>query len=333
MSALNKQVLLASRPQGSVTEDNFRIVEVPVGKPGPGEVLVKNEWLSLDPYMRGRMSDAKSYAKSAEIGEVMVGQTVGEVVESRDPNFKPGDKVLTPLGWQLYGIASAKELTRIDAKRAPESYYLGILGMPGITAWFGLFEIGQPKPGNTVVVSAASGAVGSIVGQLAKIKGCRVVGIAGGRTKCDYVVKDLGFDACIDYKAGNLLADLREHCPKGVDVDFENVGGVILDTVLRVMNLFSRIVVCGLIAEYSATEPYGYKSLRSVLVNRIRMQGMIFLDWKDRYGEALDGLSGYFAEGKLKYRESIVERIDQAPKGLIALLKGDNFGKQLVKLA
>ena len=333
MSALNKQVLLASRPQGAVTEDNFRIVEAPVGKPGPGEVLVKNEWLSLDPYMRGRMSDAKSYAKSTEIGEVMVGQTVGEVVESSDPNFKPGDKVLTPLGWQLYAIASAKELTRIDARRAPVSYYLGILGMPGITAWFGLFEIGQPKPGNTVVVSAASGAVGSIVGQLAKIKGCRVVGIAGGKTKCDYVVKDLGFDACIDYKAGNLLADLREHCPKGVDLDFENVGGVILDTVLRVMNLFSRIVVCGLIAEYSATEPYGYKSLRSVLVNRIRMQGMIFLDWKDRYGEALDGLSGYLAEGKLKYRESIVEGIDQAPKGLIALLKGDNFGKQLVKLA
>jgi NADPH-dependent curcumin reductase CurA len=332
MSALNKQVLLASRPQGAVTEDNFRIVEVPVGKPGPGEVLVKNEWLSLDPYMRGRMNDAKSYAKSAEIGAVMVGQTVGEVVESGDPNFKSGDKVLTPLGWQLYGIASAKELTRIDAKRAPESYYLGILGMPGITAWFGLFEIGQPKPGNTVVVSAASGAVGSIVGQLAKIKGCRVVGIAGGKTKCDYVVKDLGFDACIDYKAGNLLADLREHCPKGVDVDFENVGGVILDTALRVMNLFSRIVICGLIAEYSATEPYGYKNLRSVLVNRIRMQGMIFVDWKDRYSEALDGLSGYLAEGKLKYRESIVEGIDKAPKGLIALLKGDNFGKQLVKL-
>ena len=195
MAALNKQLLLASRPQGVVTEDNFRIVEVPVGKPGPGEVLVKNEWLSLDPYMRGRMSDAKSYAKSTEIGEVMVGQTVGEVVESRDPNFKSGDKVLTPLGWQLYGIANAKELTRIDARRAPVSCYLGILGMPGITAWFGLFEIGQPKPGNTVVVSAASGAVGSIVGQLAKIKGCRVVGIAGGKTKCDYVVKDLGFDA------------------------------------------------------------------------------------------------------------------------------------------
>ena len=333
MAVLNKQVLLASRPQGAVTEDNFRFVDVPVGKPGPGEVLVRNEWLSLDPYMRGRMSDAKSYAKSTEIGEVMVGQTVGEVVESNDPNFKAGDKVLTPLGWQLYGIVSAKELTRIDAKRAPASYYLGILGMPGITAWFGLSEIGQPKPGDTVVVSAASGAVGGVVGQLARIKGCRVVGIAGGKTKCDYVVKDLGFDACVDYKAGNLLGDLRQQCPKGVDVDFENVGGVILDTVLRVMNLRSRVVVCGLIAEYSATEPYGYKMLRSVLVNRIRMQGMIVFDWKDRYGEALTGLSGYLAEGKLKYRESIVEGIDNAPKGLIALLKGENFGKQLVKLA
>ena len=329
----NRQVLLQRRPTGLPVPEDFAIAEGPLPEPGPGEVLLRGIYLSLDPYMRGRMSDAKSYAKSAEIGEVMVGQTVGEVVESRDPNFKSGDKVLTPLGWQLYGIASAKELTRIDARRAPESYYLGILGMPGITAWFGLFEIGQPKPGNTVVVSAASGAVGSIVGQLAKIKGCRVVGIAGGKTKCDYVVKELGFDACIDYKAGNLLVDLREHCPKGVDVDFENVGGVILDTALRVMNLFSRIVICGLIAEYSATEPYGYKNLRSVLVNRIRMQGMIFVDWKDRYSEALDGLNGYLAEGKLKYRESIVEGIDKAPKGLIALLKGDNFGKQLVKLA
>jgi NADPH-dependent curcumin reductase len=333
MATLNKQVILASRPQGAVTEDNFRLVEARVGTPGPGEVLVKNEWLSLDPYMRGRMSDAKSYAKSVEIGEVMVGQTVGEVVESNDPNFKEGDKVLTPLGWQLYGIASTKELTKVDATRVPASYYLGILGMPGMTAWFGLLQIGQPEPGNTVVVSAASGAVGSVVGQLARIKGCRVVGIAGGKSKCDYVVNDLGFDACIDYKAGDLLADLREHCPKGVDVNFENVGGVILDTVLRVMNLSSRIVVCGLISEYNAAEPYGYKMLRSVLVNRIRMQGMIIFDFKDRYSEALKGLNGYLAEGKLKYRESIVEGIDNAPKGFIALLKGENFGKQLVKLA
>jgi hypothetical protein len=330
MTALNKQVLLASRPQGGATEQNFRIVEAPVAKPGPGEVLIKNEWLSLDPYMRGRMSDAKSYVPPAQLGEVMVGQTVGEVIESQDPRFKPGDKVLTQLGWQLYGAAKGSELTPIDTKRAPASYYLGILGMPGITAWFGLSEIGQPKAGETVVVSAASGAVGSVVGQLAKIKGCRAVGIAGGKAKCDYVVQELGFDACVDYKAGHLLDNLRKACPKGVDVDFENVGGEILDTLLRLMNRFSRIVVCGLIAEYN--EPYGYKALRSVLVNRIRMQGMIVFDWKDRYREALEALVRYHAEGKLKYRESVVHGIDNAPKGLIALLKGENFGKQLVKL-
>jgi NADPH-dependent curcumin reductase CurA len=240
--------------------------------------------------------------------------------------------VLTHLGWQLYGIAKANELTKIDIKRAPASYYLGVLGMPGITAWFGMLEIGQPKSGETVVVSAASGAVGSVAGQLAKIKDCRVVGIAGGPAKCEYVVQELGFDACVDYKAGNLLQDLRDRCPKGVDVDFENVGGVILDTMLRVMNPFSRIVVCGLIAEYNATEPYGYKMLRSVLVNRIKMQGMIVFDWKNRYGEALKGLGSYLAEGRLKYRESVVHGLDNAPKGLIALLKGENFGKQLVKL-
>jgi NADPH-dependent curcumin reductase len=332
MAVLNRQVLLANRPQGSVSEDNFKIVETPIAAPGPGEVLIKSEWLSLDPYMRGRMNDAKSYVPPARLGEVMVGQTAGEVVESQDPNFKPGDKVLTQLGWQLYGVAKGKDLNKIDAKRAPISHYLGVLGMPGITAWFGLLEIGQPKPGETVVVSAASGAVGSVVGQLAKIKGCRVVGIAGGPAKCEYVVQQLGFDAYIDYKAGNLLQDLRTLCAKGVDVCFENVGGVILDTTLRVMNLYSRIIICGLIAEYNATEPYGYKMLRSVLTNRIRMQGMIVFDWKDRYGEALKGLSGYLAEGKLKYRESIVEGLDNAPKGLIALLKGENFGKQVVKL-
>jgi NADPH-dependent curcumin reductase CurA len=202
--------------------------------------------------------------------------------------------------------------------------------MPGVTAWMGLLDIAQPQPGESVVVSAASGAVGSVVGQLAKLKGCRAVGIAGGKAKCDYVVQELGFDACVDYKAGNLLDNLRKACPKGVDVDFENVGGGILDTLLRVMNRFSRIVVCGLIAEYN--EPYGYKALRSVLVNRIRMQGMIVFDWKDRYGEALEALVRYHAEGKLKYRESVVHGIDNAPKGLIALLKGENFGKQLVKL-
>jgi NADPH-dependent curcumin reductase CurA len=333
MTATNKQVLLASRPQGWVSEDNFRIVEAPVVKPDASEVLVRNEWLSLDPYMRGRMNDVKSYAPSARLGEVMVGQTVGEVIESRDPRFKPGDRVLTQLGWQLYGVAKASDLTPIDVTHAPASFYLGILGMPGITAWFGLSEIGRPKAGETLVVSAASGAVGSVAGQLAKIAGCRVVGIAGGPAKCEYVVKELGFDACIDYKDGNLLQDLRQACPRGVDVDFENVGGEILDTVLRVMNPYSRIILCGLIAEYNATPPYGYTMLRSVLVNRIKMQGMIVFDWKDRYGEALQGLGGYLAEGKLKYRESVVEGIDNAPKGFIALLKGANFGKQVVRLA
>ncbi len=328
----NRQVLLASRPRGAVTEDNFRIVDAPLAAPDAGEVLVRNDWLSLDPYMRGRMNDAKSYAPSVQLGQVMVGQTVGEVLESRDPRFKPGDKVLTHLGWQLYGVAKGSELTPIDTGRAPASCYLGVLGMPGITAWLGLSEIGQPKAGETFVVSAASGAVGGVAGQLAKVRGCRAVGIAGGQAKCDYVVRELGFDACIDYKAGNLLQDLRDACPKGVDVYFENVGGEILDTLLRVMNPFSRIVVCGLIAEYSATEPYGYTMLRSVLVNRIRMQGMIVFDWKDRYGEAVEGLAGYLAEGKLKYRESVVHGIDNAPKGLIALLTGGNFGKQLVKL-
>jgi hypothetical protein len=333
MTTMNRQMVLASRPQGAVTVENFRLVEAPVPAPGEGEVLVKNEWLSLDPYMRGRMSDAKSYVPPAAIGAVMVGQTVGEVVESRHPGLRPGDKVLTSLGWQLYGTAKGKELTLIDASRIPASYYLGILGMPGITAWFGLFEIGEPKAGETVVVSAASGAVGSVAGQLAKSEGCRVVGIAGGRKKRDYVVNELGFDACIDYKAGKLLEELRAACPTGVDVYFENVGGEMLDMLLRVMNVHSRIVVCGLIAEYNATEPYGYKMMRSVLVNRIRMQGMIVFDWKERYGEALADLGARLSAGKLRYRESIVEGLENAPQGLIALLSGGNFGKQVVKLA
>lgn len=329
----NRQVLLASRPQGAIAPENFRIVESDVPAPGEGEVLVRNEWLSLDPYMRGRMSEAKSYVKPVGIGEVMVGQTVGEVVESRDPKLQPGDKVLGALGWQLFGVARDSDLTRVDVTRVPASYYLGILGMPGFTAWFGLHEIGRPKAGETFVVSAASGAVGSVAGQLARAAGCRVVGIAGGKAKCDYVVRELGFDACVDHKAGRLAEDLGAACPKGVDVYFENVGGAMLDTLLAIMNPFSRIVVCGLIAEYNAIEPYGYKRMRSILVNRIRMQGMIVFDWKERYGEALAGLGELVAQGKLKYRESVVEGLDNAPQGLIALLAGGNFGKQLVKLA
>ncbi len=324
----NRRIVLASRPAGWVTQDNFRMEEAPLPAPAEGEVLVRNLWLSLDPYMRGRMSDAKSYAKGVELGEVMVGQTVGEVLESRNPKLKKGEHVLTPLGWQLFG--ATKEATRVDGATAPLSYYLGILGMPGMTAYFGLKEIGRPQPGETVVVSAASGAVGSVVGQLAKLWGCRAVGIAGGPQKCGYVVDELGFDACIDYKAGGLQEALAKACPDGVDVHFENVGGEILDTMLKLMRVGSRIVVCGLISEYNATQPYAYRNIRSVLVNRIRMQGMIVFDWKERYGEAL---AGGLAQHKLKYRESIVEGLENAPEGLISLLKGGNFGKQLVKLA
>jgi hypothetical protein len=329
----NRQVLLASRPRGPVDESNFRIVEAPLPRPAEGEVLVRNQWLSLDPYMRGRMSEAKSYVAPVAIDAVMVGQTVGEVVESRDPRIAVGDVVLTQLGWQTYGVAKAAEVIKVDARRAPASYYLGILGMPGMTAWFGLREIGQPKPGETVVVSAASGAVGSVVGQLAKTLGCRAVGIAGGKAKCDYVVRELGLDACVDHRAGALHEQLEAACPGGIDVDFENVGGVVLDTVLRRMNRNGRVVVCGLIADYDAAQPYGYTRLRAILVNRLRVQGMIVFDWKDRYGEALAGLAELLAQGKLKYRESIVEGIDHAPRALMGLLKGENFGKQLVKLA
>jgi len=326
----NPRWVLASRPLGPVSEANFRLEQAPVPKPGDGEVLVRNLWLSLDPYMRGRMSDAKSYAKGVDIGEVMVGQTIGEVVESRHPSLRMGDMVLTQLGWQLYG--TTHEATKVDKSRAPLSYYLGLIGMPGMTAYFGLKEIGQPKTGETVVVSAASGAVGSVVGQLAKLWGCRAVGIAGGREKCDYVKNELGFDAGLDYKAGALREPMKEACPKGIDVYFDNVGGEIFDLALTRMNLFGRIVVCGTISDYNSTEPYRVRNMRAVLVNRLRLQGMIVYDWKDRYGEALKALGGYFAEGQLKYRESIVQGLENAPRGLIDLLNGKNFGKQLVKL-
>jgi NADPH-dependent curcumin reductase CurA len=333
--SINRAWTLASYPSGWVTEENFKLIESPVPSPKGGEVLVKNLWLSLDPYMRGRMSQAKSYAKGVEVGDVITGETAGEVLESKHPLFKPGDKVITGqrMGWQLYGCAPGDSLTAVDAVRAPLSYYLGCLGMPGLTAWFGMKEIGAPKAGETVVVSAASGAVGSVVGQLAKAWGCRAVGIAGGKAKCDYVVKELGFDACVDYKAGNLQRDLKEACPKGIDVNFENVGGEIFDTILPMMNPFSRIIVCGLISGYNATTPYEMKNIRSVLVNRIRMQGMIVFDWNQRYPEARNELARMVQQGKIKTRESVADGIESAPQAFIGLLKGRNFGKQLVKLA
>ena len=298
MSETNRQILLDNRPQGAVSPTNFRMVDTPMPVAGAGEVLVRNEWLSLDPYMRGRMSDAKSYVPPAALGQVMVGQTVGVVVDSQVAHLRAGDHVVTYLGWQNYGVAKGTDAIKVDVTHVPASCYLGVLGMPGMTAWFGLNEIGQPKAGETVVVSAASGAVGSVVGQLAKAKGCRVVGIAGGKAKCDYVVNELGFDACVDHRADGLLDNLRAACPQGVDVDFENVGGVVLDTLLRLANRHARVIICGLVAEYSMKEPYAHTALRSVLVNRIRMQGMIVFDWQDRYGEAIVALSAMLATGQ-----------------------------------
>jgi len=330
--ARNMQVLLASRPTGWVEESNFKIVETDVPKPGPGEVLVKNLWLSLDPYMRGRMNAAKSYAKYVEIGEVMTGGTVGQVVESGNPKFKVGDYVVGSLGWQLYAISNGEGLAVVDPKLVPLTAYLGVCGMPGGTAWIGLLEHCAPKVGETVLVSAATGAVGGVVGQLAKLQGCRAVGIAGGPKKCEFAVKELGFDACVDYKAGKLLDDLKAACPNGVDNYFENVGGEVLDAAFKVLNPFSRVALCGLIAEYNATEPYGVKMMRSLLVNRVKLQGFIVFDRVDLYQRAIPKLANLVSQGKIKYRETIAEGLQNAPRAFIGLLKGQNLGKQLVKL-
>ena len=332
MSEKNLQVLLASRPAGWVEESNFRIAEAAVPEPKAGEVLVRNEWLSLDPYMRGRMSDAKSYAKPVEIGEVMTGGTAGRITASNHPDFKVGDHVVGPLGWQRYAISDGKMLNKVDASRIPLSAYLGVVGMPGVTAWVGLLDLCAPNAGETVVVTAASGAVGSVVGQLAKIHGCRAVGIAGGAEKCRYVVDELGFDACIDYKAGNLKAEIKTAAPDGIDCLFENVGGAIFDTLLTRMNPSSRIALCGLIADYNAADPYGVKNIRSVLVNRIKMQGFIVFDHLLRWPIAFNELAGHVASGRIKYRESVANGLENAPAAFIGLLQGKNFGKQLVKV-
>ncbi len=328
----NMQILLASRPTGWVTEENFKIVNTPIAKPAQGQILVRNHYLSLDPYMRGRMNDAKSYAAKQELDEVMVGGTVGEVIESNNPKFKVGDIVTGAYGWQQYGCSDGTGVNKVDVSHVPMSAYLGVIGMPGVTAWIGLLDICRPKSGETVVVSAASGAVGSAVGQIAKLNGCRAVGIAGGKAKCDYVVKDLGFDACVDYKAGRLSQDLKAATPEGIDCYFENVGGEILDAVLRRANPFSRIAVCGLISQYNATEPYGVKMFQSILVNRIKVQGFICSDRLNLWPQALQDLVGWVASGKVKYRESVAQGLENAPKTFIGLLKGQNFGKQLVKL-
>lgn len=331
MTETNKQMLLASRPTGWVEEANFKLVETPIPEIADGQVLVRNHFLSLDPYMRGRMNDTKSYAAPVNLGDVMIGGTAGEVVQSKHPNYKAGDKVVGMLGWQHYGVSDGTMLMKVDDRHIPLSAYLGTVGMPGVTAWYGLMEICQPKAGETVVVTAASGAVGSVVGQLAKMHGCRAVGIAGGAEKCRYVVDALGFDACVDYKAGNLWKDIREATPKGIDCLFENVGGEIFDTLLGRMNAFSRIALCGLIAQYN-TEPYPMKNIGSVLINRIRIQGFIVSEHMDRWPQALKELGQGVATGKIKYRETVAEGLENAPQAFIGLLKGANLGKQLVKL-
>jgi NADPH-dependent curcumin reductase len=332
MSTKNIQVIVTELPTDWVKESHFKIIETEMPIPGDGQILVQNNWLSLDPYMRGRMSKSKSYAKGVDVGDVMVGGTAGTVIESKSSLYHVGDQVVTATGWQKYGIANEKEVTKIHSKGIPSSAYVGVLGMPGVTAWMGLMDICQPKAGETVLVDAASGAVGSVVGQLAKAQGCKVVGIAGGPTKCEYVVKELGFDTCVDHKSPTFKDDLKDATPNGVDCLFENVGGMIFDNILARMNPFSRIALCGLVSEYN-TEPHGFKNLRSILVNRIKFQGFIVSDRPEAWPQIIQSLESRILEGKLKYKESIVEGLENAPKAFVGLLKGENFGKQLIKIS
>jgi len=334
----NAQILLASRPVGQATVDNFQWVERDTPALQSGQVLVKHHYLSLDPYMRGRMDDAKSYAVPHPVGEVMLGGTVGEVVESQHPGFAVGDKVVGQGGWQTYSVVDANQpgaLRRVDDTHVPLSYYLGAVGMPGVTAWYGLVKILDPQAGQTVVVSAASGAVGSAFGALARARGCRVVGIAGGEEKCAYVRDELGFDACIDYRANpnlkSMLSALKAACPNGIDGYFENVGGYLLDAVMLRMNAFGRIAVCGMIAGYEG-QPVPMTNPTLILVNRLRVEGFIVSEHMALWPQALKELSALVIEGKLHPRESIAHGLAAAPEAFLGLLKGKNFGKQLVKI-
>ncbi|ODT29890.1 MAG: NADP-dependent oxidoreductase [Hyphomicrobium sp. SCN 65-11] len=331
----NRQVLLAKRPApGLVTPDVFKVADTPLAEPGEGEVRVKIAYVSLDPAMRGWINEGRSYVPPVAIGGVMRSFSVGIVDASRNPAFKVGDAVQGMLGVQQFAISDGKGLVKVDPKLAPLERWVGGLGMPGWTAYFGLLEVGQPKAGETVVVSAASGAVGSIVGQIAKIKGCRAVGIAGGPDKCRYVVDELGFDACIDYKSRNLADQLKAACPKGIDVNFENVGGDILDTVLMQMNVHGRVALCGLISGYNATElPPGPKNLRAVLTQRLTMRGLIVLDWADRVPEAIAQLGAWNREGKLKIREDVrTGGLEAFAETLNLLYTGGNNGKLVLKV-
>jgi NADPH-dependent curcumin reductase CurA len=326
-----QRIVLASRPSGEVQASNFRLETAEIPAIADGQLLVRNHYLSLDPYMRGRMSDAKSYADPQPLDATMIGGTVGQVVESKHPKFAAGDFVAGMFGWSEIGVSDGALLRKLDTTHIPLSAYLGPVGMPGMTAWFGFNQIMQPKAGETVVVSAASGAVGSVVGQLAKLRGCRAVGIAGGKDKCDYVVNELGFDACIDYKAGKLEADLAAATPDGVDAIFENVGGAVFDAALARTNAFARVALCGMIAGYNG-EDVPIRNARVLLTNRLTVRGFIVSEHIELWPQGLGELGGLVATGKLKYRESIAEGLAAAPEAFMGLLKGKNFGKQLVKL-
>src|SRR5882724_509461 len=330
----HRRVVLVRRPPGEPAESDFRVEEAPVPEPKHGEVLVKVLYLSLDPYQRGRMRDAASYAAAVGLNEVMTGGTVGEVVKSNHPGFKEGDIVEDRLGWQEYAIAGGSTLRKVDPTIAPISTANGVLGMPGMTAYFGLLEVGQPKAGETIVVSAASGAVGQVVGQIGKIMGCRVVGIAGGPKKCAFVKDELGFDACLDYKAEkDLDAALRAACPNGIDVYFDNVGGEISDAVFRNLGFFARVALCGSISQYNASAvAMGPRLLGTFVGKRVTMRGFIVSDFVSRWGAALRQMGEWVKSGKIKYREDVVQGIDKAPRAFIGMLRGENFGKQLVKM-
>jgi NADPH-dependent curcumin reductase CurA len=331
----NRQFKLAKRPVGMVKREDFNFVTEPAGEPGPGEVLVKVLYLSLDPAMRGWMNEGKSYVPPVGIGEVMRAGGAGRVIKSNDPKFKEGEHVVGITGVQEYAVLKAKGLTAVDAKLAPLPVYLGTLGMPGMTAYFGLLDVGSFKPGDTVVVSGAAGAVGQVVGQVAKLKGAgKVVGIAGGPDKCRFAVEKLGFDACIDYKGGKLKEELKSACPKGVDLYFDNVGGEILDVVLTQLAMHARIVICGAISQYNNTTPVkGPSNYLSLLVNRARMQGMVVFDYAARYGEAAREMGGWLAAGKMQSREDVVEGLETFPDTLLKLFRGENFGKLVLKVA
>ncbi len=329
----NKQWLLAARPQGEPTRDNWQYTETELAEPGAGEVQVKVEYISLDPAMRGWMNDSKSYIEPVQIGEVMRAGAVGEVIKSNDDNFSAGDKVYGNFGVQSYAVCSTKGIHKVDPSLAPLERYLGVLGMPGMTAYFGLLKTGLPKAGETVVVSGAAGAVGSVVGQVAKIKGCRVVGIAGGQEKCKYLTEQLGFDAVIDYKNEDVKKALRSACPQGVDVYFDNVGGEILDAVLTAINLHARIVICGAISQYNNTTAVkGPSNYLSLLVNRARMEGIVVFDNARHYGEAAQEMAGWIAQGKLKAKEHVVAGLETFPDTLMMLFKGENFGKLVMQV-